>query len=162
MICSRGTMEAGSLGSPTDAVKRCLLRGSRRVPRVLGVAVRVAEIKVPQIDGQRHGRAQHAHGIALVNRKITEHQQTAERAALPETERDHAFPRAFRGDPLDDETQAEHEAACEPDNFPWMNQNPEHVGLGEKLEAVHNAPRFLQGAAVYKPPSFFPNPLESS
>jgi hypothetical protein len=42
-----------------------------------------------------------------------------------------------------------------------MNQNPEHVRLGQKLEAVHNAPRFIQGGAVYKPPSFFPNPLES-
>src|SRR5256714_11123940 len=123
---------------------------------MLRVAVGIAKIKIPQVDRERHRGAQNPHGIALINRKITEHQQTAERAAFPKAERDHAFSRAFGRDPLDEETEAENQAAAQSDDFPRMNQDPEHMRLGQKLEAVHNAPRFLQGAAVYKPPSFFP------
>ena len=124
-------------------------------------AVRISEIQVSQIDRQRHRRAQNADGIALIDRKITEHQQTAESTAFPKTERDHTFPSSFRRDPLDQETEAKNQAAGQPDDFPRVNQNSKYVGLGEKLEALHNAPRFLQGVAVYKPPSFFPNLLES-
>ena len=120
---------------------------------MLGVAVGVTEIEIAQVNRQRHRRAQNADGIALINRKITEHQQTAEGAAFPETERDHTFASSFRRDPLDQETEAEDEAAGQPDDFPRVNQNSEQVGLGEKLEALHNAPRLLQGAEVYKPPS---------
>src|SRR5205807_3933377 len=101
-----------SLGSRAGRVKRGLLRWSRRVTRMLRFAVCVAEIKVAQINRQWHRRAEHAHGVALIDRKIAEHQQAPERAAFPEAEGDHTFPGAFRCDPLNEETQAEHEAAA--------------------------------------------------
>src|SRR6266513_2844758 len=104
-------MEAPILGGGTGLVKRGLLRGSRRIAGMLGLAMRVTEIKISQVDRQRHRRAQYAHGIALVDRKITEHQQAPDRAALPKTERNHTFPRAFRRDPLDDEPETENERA---------------------------------------------------
>src|SRR3984893_13826850 len=120
---------------------------------MLRLAMGVTKIEVAQINRQRHRCAQDAHGIALVNRKITKHQQTPDRAALPKSEGDHAFPGPFRSDPLDQKTEAEHEAAAQAHDFPRVNQNSEHMSLGEKLEAVHIGSRFLQGAAVYKPPS---------
>src|SRR2546421_10788981 len=111
MIWSPGIMEAPILGGGTGLVKRGLLRRSRRIAGMLGLAVRVTEIKISQVDRQRHRRAQHAHGIALVDRKITEHQQAPDRAAFPKAERDYAFPRAFRRDPLNHEPQTEDERA---------------------------------------------------
>src|SRR5438309_1081737 len=104
MICSRAIMEAAILSKRNRDVKSAvarLLRRTRRVSGVLRLAVSVAEIQIAQVNRQRHRRAQDAHGIALVNRKITEHEQTPERAAFPEPEGDHAFPRALRRDPLD-------------------------------------------------------------
>src|SRR5687768_13635847 len=100
-------------------------------------AMRIAEVKVAQINRQRHRRAQHANRIALVNRKITKHQQTAERAAFPKTEGDHTLAGLFRGDPLDEEAQAENQASGEAHDFPGMNHDPKDMGLGEKLKAVH-------------------------
>jgi hypothetical protein len=123
---------------------------------MLGIAVGVAKIEVPQINRQRHCGAQNADGIALIDRKVTKHEEAPESAAFPKAEWDYTFPSPFRGDPLDQEAQAKNQAAAQSDDFPRVNQDPEHMRFGEKLETVHNAPRFLQGAAVYKLPSFFP------
>ena len=54
---------------------------------------------------------------------------------------------------MDEKTQAENQTAREADDFPWMNRDPEHMRLGEKLKAVHKG-RFRQGGTVYKPPGF--------
>ena len=63
-----------------------------------------------------------------------------ERAAFPKTKRNHALPRAFRGDPLNQEAHAENQAAAQPDDFPRMNRDPEDVRFGEKkLKAAHSA-----------------------
>src|ERR1041385_5146015 len=113
MICSPGIMEAPILGGGTGLVKRSLLRRPRRVPGMLRLAMRVTEIKIPQIDRQRHRRAQDAHRVALEDRKITEHQQTPDCATFPKAERDHAFPRTFRRDPLNDEPETENERSEE-------------------------------------------------
>jgi hypothetical protein len=114
----------------------------------------VSEIKVPEVNRQRHGRAEHADGITLIDREITEHQQTPHRAAFPKSEWDYAFPGALRRDPLDQEAETEHDAAGQAHDLPGMDQDPKYVGLSEKLETLHKGPRFLQGTALYKPVSF--------
>ena len=77
--------------------------------RVLRIAVSIAEIKISEVNRQRHRRAQDAYGIALIDREITQHEQASERAAFPKPERDHAFLRAFGRDPLNHEPQTENE-----------------------------------------------------
>src|SRR4051812_13578489 len=121
---------------------------------MLRIAMSVPEIKVPEINRERHGGAKHAHRIALVNRKITKHQKAPERAAFPKSKRNHAFPSPLGRYPLDQESKTEHDAAGQAHYLPGMDQDPKDVGLSEKLETFHNGPRFLQGAAVYNRPSF--------
>lgn len=106
--------------------------------------VGVTKVKIAQVNRQWHRGAQHAHGIPLVDRKIAQHEQAPERAAFPETERDHAFPRPFRRDPLNDETQAENEAAAQSHDFPRMDRDSEDMRFGEKLEAFHKETTFGQ------------------
>src|SRR5205085_5836071 len=107
------------------------------------------KVEIAEVDRQRHRGAQDSDRVALVNSKIAEHQQAPQSATFPKTEGDDAFLRAFRGDPLDHEAQAENQAAAEADNFPGMNQDPEDIGFGEKMEAIHNEARLRQGLAVY-------------
>ena len=114
--------------------------------------VGIAKIEIAQVDRQRHRGAQHSHRIALVNGKVTEHEQASQGATFPKAEGDNAFLCAFGGDPLDQEAKTENQAAAEADDFPGMNQDPEDIGFGEKMEAVHNGPRLRQGRALYKPP----------
>jgi hypothetical protein len=106
--------------------------------------MRVSKVEITQIDRQRHRRAQDPDGIPLVNRKITQHQQTAQRAAFPKAKWDYTFASAFRGDPLNKKAETENQAAGKAHDFPWMNHDPEDMGLGEKLEAVHKGQRFRQ------------------
>src|SRR6476469_2584918 len=111
MISSPGIMEAPSLGNEKGVVKCGLLRRPRRVSRMLRVTVGVTEIEVPKINRQRHRGAQHAHGIALVDRKIAQHEEASDRAAFPKAERNHALASAFRGDPLNNEPETKNERA---------------------------------------------------
>jgi hypothetical protein len=111
---------------------------------MLWVAVGIPKVKVPQVNRQRHRGAQHTDGIPLVDRKITQHKQASERAAFPEAERNHALPRPFRSDPLNEKTQAENQAAGQSYDFPRMNHDSEDVGLSEKLKAVHKETTFRQ------------------
>src|SRR3954468_19824044 len=120
---------------------------------MLWIAMTIPEIKVPEVNRQRHGSAEDADRITLIDREIAQHEQAAERAAFPKAERNHAFAGALRCYPLDQEAETENDAAGQAHDLPGMNQDPKHVGLSEKLETLHKGPRLLQGTALYKPPS---------
>jgi hypothetical protein len=112
-----------------------------------GRPVGVTKVKIAQIDWKGHRGAQYAYGIPLVDRKVTQHQQTPKRAAFPEAKGNHTFSRPLRSDPLDDKPQAENKGAGQSHDFPRMNQDSEKVRLGEKLKAVHKAKTFRQISA---------------
>ena len=107
-------------------------------------AVRVAKVKITQINRQWHRRTQNAHGVSLVKGEIAEHQQTPQGAAFPEAEWNDAFSSPLRGNPLNEKAEPKDETAGQAHNFPRVNRKSKDVGLGEKQETVHKGQRFRQ------------------
>ena len=99
--------------------------------------MRPTEVQIAQVNRQRQRGLKDANRIVPVNREVTQSQKRAERAAFPKAERDHAFARPFRGDPLNEEAQTENKGAGEADNFPRINRDVEKLGRREEFEGAH-------------------------
>ena len=113
---SRYVMPSGYASPPPKDMP--LFRRSWFVSWMYRVLMGVAEIKIPQVNRQRKQGAQNSHRIVAIEGKINQQQYRSDRTALPKTDWNNALPRAFRGDPLDDETPAEDGLAEEPEREP--------------------------------------------
>jgi hypothetical protein len=99
--------------------------------------VSVAEIQIAQINRKRKNRAQDSDRIVPVEAEIDEEQKGAEGAAFPKTNRNNAFARALRGDPLNDEAGAENQIAGPAEYFPAIDGKAERAHVREKLKMLH-------------------------
>ena len=95
------------------------------------------EVQIAQVNRQGQRGLQNADRIVAINRKITQSQKRAERAAFPKAKRDHALARPFRGNPLNEKAETENEGAGQADNLPRSNRDVEKLGRGEDFEGAH-------------------------
>ena len=99
--------------------------------------MRPTEVQIAQIDRKRQGRLQDADRVVTVDREVTQGENRPDRAAFPESEWNDAFFGALRSDPLNDEAQAENQAASEADKFPGRERDVKEVGRGGEIRYVH-------------------------
>src|ERR1700730_7832111 len=113
---------------------------ARRGAGVLRCVMTIAEVQIPQINWQWHRRAQDPDRIVSINREITKQQDRAHRAAFPETDRNHAFARPLRSDPLNHKTDAEDNIAAPADDLPKpeTERDAEQDRIAKQVKTLHN------------------------
>ena len=87
--------------------------------------MRVAEIQVAQVNGQREKRAQNPDRIMPVKPEVNQQQERTDSAAFPKAHRDDTPARSLGGDPLNDEARAEDDVARPAENFPAVHGQAE-------------------------------------
>ena len=137
-----------------------LFRRSWFVSWMCRVLMGVAEIKISQVNRQGKQRAQNSDRIVAIEGEIDQQQYRSDRTALPKTEWNNTLPRAFRGDPLNDEAQTEDHAAREANHLPGRERNVIPGRRGEGEEHVHTAR--LTAAAARLPSDFSQIPSRKS
>ena len=84
------------------------------------VMMGVAKIEIPQINGERQRGLQYPDGIVAVNREVHQGQKGSQSAAFPKSNGNHALPRTFGRNPLNQESEPENKAAGKADDFPGI------------------------------------------
>jgi hypothetical protein len=105
---SRYIMSSG-YASPPRTETSPLFRRSWFVSWMCRVLMRVAEIKISQVNRQGKQGAQNSDRIVAIEGEINQQQYRSDRTAFPKTDWNNTLSRAFRGDPLNDKTRPEND-----------------------------------------------------